>query len=93
MLAVSDPQGEDARLHAQAITSSDPYWPSVVPAPKRGLQHLPLVVLMVHHGLCPGGAAQGPVTPPARDTHLDGAPMDKGYHTPPDFPWGPGHAT
>ena len=32
-------------------------------------------------------------TPPARDTHSDGAPMDGGCHTPPNSPWGLGRAT
>jgi len=101
MLAVPEPQGEAARPHAQAVTSSGPYWPSVVPPPRGDPQQPPLVVLMVHDDRCLEGNISdtqrsqppSPVTQPARDTHLEGAPMNMGLHTPPDSPYDPGHAT
>ena len=52
MLAIPEPQGEAARLHDWAITSPGPYWSSVLPPPKRGMQILPLVVLNVHYARC-----------------------------------------
>ena len=60
MVAVPEPQAEAARLHAWAVTLSGPDWSSMVPPPKHNPQHLPLVVLIVHHDRCPEGTTLDP---------------------------------